>query len=402
MRFTDVFIRRPVLAFVISALILLLGLRSLTTLPVRQFPLLTNTVVTVTTVYPGATAELMQGFITTPLQQAIATADGIDYITSSSVLGASTITAYIRLNFDPDAAVTEVMSKVQQVRYLIPPGANDPVINKSTGQTTAIMYIGFSSPSLALPAISDYLNRVVQPILATVEGVASADVIGGQTFAMRIWLDPVRMAARGLSAAEISAAIRANNYQTAPGQQKGYFTIANITANTDLQSVDAFREMVVKVSEGGLIRLRDIATVSLDAQSFDASVSMDGQNAVFIGVQPTPTGNPLTVVTGVRKKLESIRNTLPPTLMMNVAYDASKFIQASIDDVIWTLGLAVAVVVVVIFLFLGSIRTVLIPVVTIPLSLIGAGMLMLALGFSINLLTLLAMVLAIGLVVDDA
>ena len=373
MRFTDIFIRRPVLAFVISALILLMGLRSLTTLPVRQFPLLTNTVVTVTTIYPGATAELMQGFITTPLQQAIATADGIDYITSSSVLGSSTITAYVRLNFDPDAAVTEIMSKVQQVRYLMPPGSNDPIITKSTGQTTAIMYIGFSSPSLALPAISDYLNRVVQPVLATVEGVASADIIGGQTFAMRVWLDPARMAARGISASDVSTAIRSNNFQTAPGQQKGYFTIANITANTDLQSVDAFRDMVVKASEGALIRLRDIATVSLDAQSFDASVSMDGQNAVFIGVQPTPSGNPLTMVSGVRNKLESIRNTLPPTLKMDVAYDASRFIQASIDDVVWTLGMAVGVVVVVIFLFLGSLRTVLIPVVTIPLSLIGAG-----------------------------
>ena len=402
MRFTDIFIRRPVLAFVISALILLMGLRSLTTLPVRQFPLLTNTVVTVTTIYPGATAELMQGFITTPLQQAIATADGIDYITSSSVLGSSTITAYVRLNFDPDAAVTEIMSKVQQVRYLMPPGSNDPIITKSTGQTTAIMYIGFSSPSLALPAISDYLNRVVQPVLATVEGVASADIIGGQTFAMRVWLDPARMAARGISASDVSTAIRSNNFQTAPGQQKGYFTIANITANTDLQSVDAFRDMVVKASEGALIRLRDIATVSLDAQSFDASVSMDGQNAVFIGVQPTPSGNPLTMVSGVRNKLESIRNTLPPTLKMDVAYDASRFIQASIDDVVWTLGMAVGVVVVVIFLFLGSMRTVLIPVVTIPLSLIGAGTLMYAFGFSINLLTLLAMVLAIGLVVDDA
>ncbi len=402
MRFTDIFIRRPVLAFVISALILLMGLRSLTTLPVRQFPLLTNTVVTVSTIYPGATAELMQGFITTPLQQAIATADGIDYITSSSVLGASTITAYVRLNFDPDAAVTEIMSKVQQVRYLMPPGANDPIITKSTGQTTAIMYIGFASPSLALPAISDYLNRVVQPILATVEGVASADVIGGQTFAMRVWLDPARMAARGISATDVSAALRANNFQTAPGQQKGYFTIANITANTDLQSVEAFQDMVVKAGDGALIRLRDIATVSLDAQSFDASVSMDGQNAVFIGVQPTPTGNPLTMVSGVRKKLDSIRNTLPPTLKMDVAYDASKFIQASIDDVIWTLGMAVGVVVVVIFLFLGSMRTVLIPIVTIPLSLVGAGTLMYAFGFSLNLLTLLAMVLAIGLVVDDA
>ncbi len=402
MRFTNVFIRRPVLAFVISALILLIGLRSLTTLPVRQFPLLTNTVVTVSTIYPGATAELMQGFITTPLQQAIATADGIDYITSSSTLSTSTITAYIKLNFEPDAAVTEIMSKVQQVRYLIPPGANDPIINKSTGQTTAIMYVGFSSPTLDLPAISDYLSRVVQPILATVEGVASADVIGGQTFAMRVWLDPVRMAARGVSAAEVAAAIRANNFQTAPGQQKGYFTIANITADTDLRSVDDFRDMVVKVSDGGLIRVHDIATVSLNSQSYDASVAMDGQNAVFIGVQPTPSGNPLTVVQGVRKKLDSITNTLPPGLTLSVAYDASKFIQASIDDVIWTLGQAVAVVVVVIFLFLGSIRSVLIPIVTIPLSLIGAGTLMLAMGFSINLLTLLAMVLAIGLVVDDA
>ncbi len=402
MRFTDIFIRRPVLAFVISALILLIGLRSLYTLPVRQFPLLTNTVVTVTTIYPGATSDLMQGFITTPLQQAIATADGIDYITSTSVLGASTITAYIRLNFDPDAAVTEVMSKVQQVRYLMPPGSNDPIVTKSTGQTTAIMYIGFSSPSLEMPAISDYLTRVVQPVLATVDGVASADVLGGQNFAMRVWLDPARMAARGISATEVALAIRANNYQTAPGQQKGYFTIANITANTDLQSVDQFRDMVVKASEGALVRLRDIATISLDAQAYDASVSMDGQNAVFIGVQPTPNGNPLTIVTGVRKKLESITNTLPPTLKMSVAYDASKFIQASIDDVVWTLGLAVAVVVAVIFLFLGSMRTVLIPIVTIPLSLIGAGTIMYASGFSVNLLTLLAMVLAIGLVVDDA
>ncbi len=402
MRFTDIFIRRPVLAFVISALNLLVGMRSLTTLPVRQFPLLTNTVVTVSTVYPGATADLMQGFITTPLQQAIATADGIDYITSTSVLGSSTIQAYIRLNFDPDAAVTEIMSKVQQVRYLMPQGANDPVITKSTGQTTAIMYIGFASPSLEMPAISDYLTRVVQPILATVDGVASADIIGGQTFAMRVWLDPARMAARGISATDVALAIRANNFQTAPGQQKGYFTIANITANTDLQSVDQFREMVVKASEGALIRLKDIATISLDAQCFDAAVTMDGQNAVFIGVQPTPSGNPLTMVAGVRKKLEKIRNTLPPTLKMSIAYDASRFIQASIDDVIWTLGMAVGVVVVVIFLFLGSMRTVLIPIVTIPLSLIGAGTLMYAAGFSINLLTLLAMVLAIGLVVDDA
>jgi len=245
MSFTDIFIRRPVLALVVSLLILLIGLRAMMGLPIRQFPKLSNTTITITTIYPGASPDLMQGFIATPLAQAVATAEGIDYLTSNSVQGTSTITAYIRLDFDPDQALTEVMAKVQQVKYLLPTGAQDPIITKATGQTTAVMYIGFSSNELSSAAISDYLTRVVQPLLVTVPGVASADILGGQVFAMRLWLDPVRMAARGITASDVSAAIQANNYQSAPGQAKGHFTVTNVSANTGLTDVAQFKQMVV-------------------------------------------------------------------------------------------------------------------------------------------------------------
>jgi multidrug efflux pump len=402
MTFTDVFVRRPVLALVVSLLILLVGLRSFFELPVRQYPELKNTVVTVTTSYPGGSAELMQGFITTPIAQAVATAEGIDYMTASSAQGQSTVKAFVRLNYDPNVAMTDVMAKVNQVKYQIPEEANDPVILKTTGDTTAVMYMGFSSPELTGPAITDYLTRVVQPLLATVPGVAEAQILGGQPFAMRVWLDPDRLAARGISAGDVQAAIRANNFQSAPGQAKGYFTVVDITADTGLTSLDEFREMVVKAEGGGLVRIRDVATVELGAQSSNSSVTMNGEQAVFIGVNATPTGNPLNIVAGVRELLPTIERGLPPTARVEVVYDSTRFIQSSIEEVRNTLLEAVAIVIVVIFLFLGSIRSVLIPVVTIPLSIVGGCMLMLALGFSVNLLTLLAMVLAIGLVVDDA
>ena len=402
MRFTDIFIRRPVLAVVVSLLILLIGARSLYSLPIRQYPLLSNTVITVTTAYPGAPADLMQGFITQPIAQAVASAEGLDYLTSSSTQNTSTITAYVKLNFDPNKAMTDVMAKVQQVKYLIPKEANDPVITKSTGDTTAIMYIGFSSPQLSGAAITDYLSRVVQPLLATVDGVASADILGGQTFAMRVWLDPLKMAARGVTGADVALAIQSNNFQSAPGQAKGYFTVTNVTADTGLTNLDQFKQMTVKAQGGSLVRLQDIATIDLGAQNTNSSVMMSGQEAVFIGVQPTPAGNPLTIVKGVRDLQPTIERGLPPTVKMSIVYDSTKFIQSSINEVIRTLIEALAIVVVVIFLFLGTFRSVVIPVVTIPLSLVGAGMIMLAFGFSLNLLTLLAMVLAIGLVVDDA
>ncbi len=402
MKFTDLFIRRPILSVVISLLILLIGLRALLEMPIRQYPQLQNTVITVTTAYPGASPDLMQGFIATPIEQAVATAEGIDYLTSSSTQGQSVVTAYIRLNFDPNVAMTDVMAKVQQVKYQLPREANDPVILKSTGETTSILYMGFSSPELSGAAISDYLTRVIQPNLSTVEGVAQAKILGGQTFAMRLWLDPVRMAARGIAAGDVSAAIAANNYQSAPGQTKGVFVVTNVTANTGLTDVEQFREMVVKAKGGALVRLKDIATVDLGAQSFNASVAMNGQQAIFIGVDATPTGNPLNIVADIRKMVPELRRNLPPSMAMEIVYDSTRFIQSSIDEVVKTLVEAVAIVIVVIFLFLGSFRSVLIPVVTIPLSIVGACSFMLALGFSLNLLTLLAMVLAIGLVVDDA
>jgi multidrug efflux pump len=402
MKFTDIFIRRPVLALVVSLLILLIGLKCMLSLQIRQYPKLSNTTITVTTTYPGASPDLIQGFITTPIEQAVATAEGIDYLTSSSIQSTSTVTAYVRLNYDPSQALTDVMAKVQQVKYLMPAEAQDPVILKATGQTTAVMYIGFSSADLTSAAISDYLTRVVQPLLSTVDGVASADILGGQTFAMRLWLDPARMAARGISADDVAAAIRANNYQSASGQAKGFFTVTNVDARTGLRDVAQFERMVVKSAGGAVVRLEDIAQVDLGAQSWTSSVAMNGQHAVFIGIQATPTGNPLSLVAGVRALLPEIERNLPPSMQMQIAYDSTKFIQASIDEVKSTLAQAVGIVIVVIFLFLGSFRSVLIPIVTIPLSLIGAGILMAMAGFTLNLLTLLAMVLAIGLVVDDA
>src|SRR5438445_10212054 len=402
MALTDIFIKRPVLSVVVSLLILLIGLRAATVLPIRQYPKLSNTVVNVTTVYPGASANLIQGFITTPIEQAVASAEGVDYITSSSVQGTSTIQVYIKLNFDPNQALTEVLAKVNSVKYLIPKESNDPIVTKTTGQTTAVMYLGFSSEELNGSAISDYLTRVVQPVLSTVDGVASADILGGQTFAMRLWLDPVKMAGRNITSNEVAAAIAANNFQAAAGQSKGYFIVSNVQTNTDLRNVEQFKRMTVKAKDGGFVRMEDIATVELAAQSSDASVAFNGEHAIFIGVQATPQGNPLTLVRGVRALMPELERNLPASVKMQVAYDSTRFIQASIDEVQFSLGQAVAIVVVVIFLFLGSFRSVLIPIVTIPLSLIGAGIIMAALGFTLNLLTLLAMVLAIGLVVDDA
>ena len=402
MRFTDIFVRRPVLATVVSLLILLVGLRALFALPIRQYPEITNTVITVTTTYPGASADLMQGFVTVPIAQAVAGAEGVEYLKSISRQNTSIVQASIRLNFDPAKAMTEVMSKVDQVRYLLPREANDPIIKKATGNNLAVMYMGFGSTQMQGAAITDYLTRVAQPLLATVPGVASAEILGGEPFAMRIWLDPTRMAARGVQPQDVAAAIEANNYQSAPGQAKGYFTVTNVNAETGLTSIDEFRDLVVKAEGGALVRLRDVATVELGAKSSDSSVAMNGKRAVFIGINATPDGNPLEIVKGVRELVPTLERGLPPTLELEIPYDSTEFINSAIHEVEATLTEAVLIVVVVIFLFLGSFRSVLIPVVTIPLSVIGAGTLMLALGFSLNLLTLLAMVLAIGLVVDDA
>jgi multidrug efflux pump len=400
--FTDIFIRRPVLASVVSLLILLIGLASGFNLPVRQYPRITNTTITITTAYPGANADVIKGFITTPIQQAVASAEGIDTLTSSSQQNVSLVTLNLRLDASPDRAVADVLSKIQQVKSVLPREAQDPVVVKQTGETTALMYLSFNSEVMNASQITDYLTRVVQPRLQTINGVANAQILGGQTFAMRIWLNPDKLAALGVTPLDVRNALAANNFITAAGQVKGDFVQASINAETALDNPAAFGKLVVATRGDALIRLDDLATIELGPESADSSSVFDGLKAVFIGIYATPTSNPLTVIGDVRKAFPEIQRQLPTGMESAIAYDATKFINASISEVQKTLLEAAGIVIVVIFLFLGNLRSTLIPVVTIPLSLIGVLFALLALGYSINLLTLLALVLAIGLVVDDA
>ena len=400
--FTDLFIRRPVLASVVSLLILFVGLQAFSKLQIRQYPELSSTSITVTTTYPGANADLIKGFITTPIAQAVASAEGIDTLVSNSQQNVSTITLNLRLNANADRAVADVLSKINQVKFQLPRESQDPIVVKKTGDSTALMYLSFNSRLLTPPQITDYLNRVVQPRLQTIDGVASADILGGQTFAMRVWLDPNRMAARGVTAADVRNALAANNFTSAAGQVKSDFTQTSINALTSLDSAKAFGQLVVSTHGDALIRIADIATTELGPESVDSSSVFDGQKAVFIGINSTPTANPLEVITAVRAAFPSLQSDLPAGLDASIAYDATKFIRASIAEVEKTLAEAALIVVIVIFLFLGNFRSTIIPIVTIPLSLVGVMIMLLALGYSINLLTLLALVLAIGLVVDDA
>ncbi|HHH43406.1 MAG TPA: multidrug efflux protein [Gammaproteobacteria bacterium] len=402
MKFTDLFVHRPVLASVISLLILLVGLRALGSLEVRQYPETRNTVVTVTTVYPGASSELVKGFITTPLQQAIAEANGIDYLFSRSVQGRSTIEAHMELNYDPNAAVAEIQAKVASQRNLLPEQSDDPVIDSTTGDRTALMYLAFYSDSMRPSQITDYLLRVVQPQLQAVPGVARAELIGNKIFAMRIWLDPRRMAALGVTASDVREVLRANNYLAGVGQTRGAFTAINLTATTDLASEEDFRRLVVRSANGTLVRLSDVASAELGAEDYDSTNWYKGKPAIFVGMEQAPGANPLTVAQKIRDLMPEIRKQLPEGLQAHIPYDASVFIEDSIDEVFLTLVEAVVIVLLVVYLSLGSMRAAVVPAVAVPLSLVGAAFLMLLMGFSINLLTLLAMVLAIGLVVDDA
>ncbi|HAU1130236.1 TPA: MMPL family transporter [Legionella pneumophila] len=402
MKFTDLFIKRPVLSIVVSMLIFLFGINSIYKMQIRQYPKMENTVITIMTGYPGADAELIAGFITTPLESAVASAEGIDYMTSSSQQGLSTITLNIKLNFDPQVAFTDVMSKVQQTLNQLPKESQQPVILKKSDSSTALMYISLDSKDMTPQQITDYATRVVQPQLQTVDGVAKADILGGQTYSMRIFMNPIKMAALNVTPADVSAVLASNNFLTAAGSTKSEYVAINVTAKTDLNNVEEFERLIVKSDKGSIIRLRDIAKVELGSQNYDSSVTFNSKKAVFISITPTPTANPLTVINDARKLFPSIVREFPPSLTGTIVYDATAFIRASIHEVMETIIEAAVIVIIVIFLFLGSIRSVLIPVVTIPLSLVGVCTLMLILGYSINLLTLLAFVLAIGLVVDDA
>jgi multidrug efflux pump len=402
MKFTDLFIHRPVLASVISLLILVVGLRSLGLLEVRQYPETRDTVVTVTTFYPGASSELIKGFITTPLQQAIAEADGIDYLSSTSSQGRSVIEARMVLNYDPKAAVSEIQAKVASQRNVLPEEADDPVIDATTGERTALMYMAFYSDAMSPPQITDYLLRVVQPKLQAVPGVAKAELIGNKTFAMRIWLDPKRMAAFGITADEVQQVLRDNNFLAGIGQTKGAHVAIDLSATTDISQEQDFQDLVLREAGDTLIRLRDVATAEMGAADYNSSTWYNGKTAIFIGVKQAPGANPLTVAGRVHELLPELRAQLPSGLEAGIPYDASVFIEDSIREVFTTLIEAVLIVLLVVYLSLGSMRAALIPAVAVPLSLVGGVFLMLLMGFSINLLTLLALVLAIGLVVDDA
>ncbi|EIC21050.1 efflux RND transporter permease subunit [Thiorhodovibrio frisius] len=402
MKFTDIFVYRPVLASVVSLLIFVLGLRAIFEMEVRQFPLTQNTVVTVTTAYPGASAELVKGFITTPLQQAIAQAEGIDFLSATSSQGVSVIEANMRLNYSANDAVSGIQAKVASQLNVLPEAAQNPVIDSTTGDTTALLYLAFYSREMSLSQITDYLIRVVQPQLQALEGVAQAEIFGNQTFAMRVWLDPDRMAALGISGEQVAAALQANNYLAGIGQLRGDLVQIDLSTTTDLSDVEDFRQLVIREEGGTLVRLNDIATVELGPADDNSQTLYKGIPAIFIGIEQAPGANPLTVAERVHELLPSLEAQFPEGLEAHIPYDASEFIEESIREVFTTLAEAVLIVLFVIFLSLGSIRAALIPSLVVPLSIVGGAFLMLLMGFSINLLTLLAMVLAIGLVVDDA
>ncbi|MBS7663777.1 multidrug efflux RND transporter permease subunit [Pseudomonas lalucatii] len=402
MAFTDPFIRRPVLATVVSLLIVLLGLQAFDKLTIRQYPHMENALITVTTAYPGANAETIQGYITQPLQQSLASADGIDYMTSVSRQNLSVVSIYARIGADSDRLFTELLAKANEVKNQLPQDAEDPVLSKEAADSTALMYISFFSDELSNPQITDYLSRVIQPKLATLPGMAEAEILGNQVFAMRLWLDPVKMAAYGITASDVNDAVRQYNFLAAAGEVKGEYVVTSLNAETDLKTPEAFAAIPLKTVGDSRVLLRDVARVEMGAENYDSLSSFDGIPSVYIAIKGTPSANPLDVIKEVRGILPELEAQLPPNLKVSIAYDATLFIQASIDEVLKTLGEAVLIVIVVVFLFLGAFRSVLIPVITIPLSMIGVLFFMQLMGYSINLLTLLAMVLAIGLVVDDA
>ncbi|PSJ53735.1 efflux RND transporter permease subunit [Kumtagia ephedrae] len=402
MSISDVFIRRPVLSTVLALMILLLGFQGMFNLSVREYPEVEETVITVTTAYAGASPDLIQGFITAPIARAVSTTENIDYVTSQSSPSASVVTVHMKLGSNPDVALTEVLSKVQQVTGDLPQDAEDPTIVKGTGQQFAIMYLAMQNPNMTSEQLTEYIERVIRPRVSTIEGVAEVQVLGAANYSMRVWIDPVRLAARGLAASDVLAAINSSNFLAAPGKTKNEYVAYAITMKSTLQTPEAFGALPLKSADGSVVRLREVANVELAAESTDTIVRFNGQPGTFIGIFPTPAANPLDTAGAVINELPALQASLPEGMTITMVYDATETISASIREVFTTIAEAVAIVVVVILLFLGSFRSVLMPVVTIPLSLIGVCFLLFAVGYSINLLSLLAMVLAIGLVVDDA
>lgn len=402
MSFSDIFIRRPVLSTVLACMILLLGFQGIFNLSIRQYPKVDETAITITTAYPGASADLIQGFISAPIARAVASTENIDYVTSSSRPSASTVTVQMKLGSNPDVALTEVLSKVQGVRGQLPEEAKDPVIVKGTGDSFAMMYISMQNPNMTPEQLTEYIERVVRPRMSTVEGVAEVQIFGAADYSMRVWIDPVKLASRGVTASDVLTAINSSNFLSAPGKVENEFVVSSITVRSTLQTPEAFGALPLSSKDGNVIRLRDVAKVELAAESTDTRVTFNGKPGTFLAIFPTPAANPLTTAEAIHDIVPLIQESLPQGMTIEIVYDSTEQISASIDEVYKTIAEAVAIVVVVILLFLGSFRSVLMPIVTIPLALIGVCFLLFAVGYSINLLSLLAMVLAIGLVVDDA
>ena len=402
MNLSDLFIRRPVLSTVLACMILLLGFQGIFNLSIRQYPKVEETAITITTAYPGASADLIQGFISAPIARAVASTENIDYVTSASRPSVSTVTVQMKLGSDPDVALTEVLSKVQGVRGQLPQEAKDPVIVKGTGQQFAMMYLSMQNPNMTPEQLTEYIERVVRPRMSTVEGVADVQIFGAADYSMRVWIDPTRLAARGVTAADVLTAINASNFLSAPGKIENRYVTSSITVHSTLQTPEAFAELPLRSKDGAVVRLRDVARVELAAESTDARVNFNGKPGTFLAIFPTPAANPLTTAAAIHEIVPEIQQTLPKGMTIEIVYDSTEQISASIEEVFKTIAEAVAIVVVVILLFLGSFRSVLMPIVTIPLALIGVCFILFAVGYSINLLSLLAMVLAIGLVVDDA
>ncbi|RJT40891.1 efflux RND transporter permease subunit [Mesorhizobium waimense] len=402
MSISDIFIRRPVLSTVLACMILLLGFQGIFNLSIRQYPKVDETAITITTAYPGASADLIQGFISAPIARAVASTENIDYVTSASRPSSSTVTVQMKLGSNPDVALTEVLSKVQGVRGTLPDASKDPVIVKGTGDQFAMMYISMQNPNMTKEQLTEYIERVIRPRISTVEGVADVQIFGAQEYSMRVWIDPVKLAARGVTAADVLTAINDSNFLSAPGNTQNEYVVSSITVRSTLQTPEAFAELPLRSKDGNVVRLRDVARVELGAENTDTRVSFNGKPGTFLAIFPTPAANPLTTAAAIHKIVPTIQDTLPKGMTIEIVYDSTEQISASIEEVFKTIAEAVAIVIVVILLFLGSFRSVMMPIVTIPLSLIGVCFLLFSVGYSINLLSLLAMVLAIGLVVDDA
>ena len=401
--FTDIFIKHPVLAVVVNLVLILAGWRALTTLPVQQYPKIESSSVVITTVYYGASAETVRGFLSTPIERVVSAISGVDYIESTSRSGLSTVTIHLKLNHSSTAALAEVTARLQQVRSELPTEAEPPMIEmQRADRPYASFYLSFSSTERSVSAVTDWLLRTLQPQLSTLSGVQRVTFEGGRQIAMRVWIDPDRLAAFNLSPGDVQGALRRNNYLAAVGRTKGNLVQVNLLANTDLRSASEFEELIVADRGGAIVRLRDVARVERGAEEADMIAKYNGTEGVYLGIWSVPGANEIEVAQRLRDEMERIRPTLPKDIDMRLVWDGTMFMRNALTEITKTLSETILIVAVVVFLFMGSVRTALVPLVAMPVSLIGAAIFMVAFGFSLNLLTLLAIVLSVGLVVDDA